>query len=284
MDHSQSGGNILIADSGATKTDWCLTYGGEIVQRFSTKGISPVYQTEEEIAEEIRLHAYPLLKGKKVQSIHFYGSGCIPEKIVFVKNAIYRSFPIDAICIYSDLMAAAHSLCRHNAGIACILGTGSNSCEWDGYNMVKQVSPLGFILGDEGSGAVLGKQLVSDALKNQLSEGLKEKLLAEYDLDQATIIDKVYRQPFPSRFLATLAPFLWKHIEEQSIRRIVERSFSDFFERNVMQYNYQKNKVNFVGSIAWYFSGVLRKVAEEKKIKIGKIEQSPMEGLIKFYS
>ncbi|HBF96258.1 MAG TPA: ATPase, partial [Porphyromonadaceae bacterium] len=109
-------------------------------------------------------------------------------------------------------------------------------------------------------------------------------LLAEYDLDQATIIDKVYRQPFPSRFLATLAPFLWKHIEEQSIRRIVERSFSDFFERNVMQYNYQKNKVNFVGSIAWYFSGVLRKVAEEKKIKIGKIEQSPMEGLIKFYS
>ena len=284
MDHSQSGVNVLIADSGATKTDWCLTYGGKIVRRFSTKGISPVYQTGEEIAEEIRLHAYPLLKGKKVRSIHFYGSGCIPEKIARVKNALYRSFPIDAISVYSDLMAAAHSLCGHEAGIACILGTGSNSCEWDGCGMVRQVSPLGFILGDEGSGAVLAKQLVSDALKNQLPERVKEELLAEYGLDQSTVIDKVYRQPFPNRFLATLAPFLSRHIEEQSIRRIVERGFSDFFERNVMQYNYRKNKVNFVGSIAWYFSGVLRKVAEEKGIRIGKIEQSPMEGLVKFHA
>ena len=164
------------------------------------------------------------------------------------------------------------------------MGTGSNSCEWSGKEIVKQVSPLGFILGDEGSGASLGKQLVSDALKNQLSEELKEEFLAEYNLTQATIIDKVYKQPFPSRFLATLAPFLLKHIEDKAVRRIVERSFSDFFERNVMQYNYRKNKVNFVGSVAWYFADILREVAQQKEIEIGKIEQSPMPGLVDYYN
>ncbi|HBG57696.1 MAG TPA: ATPase [Porphyromonadaceae bacterium] len=283
MNYSQSGKNILIADSGATKTDWCLTHGGQIVQQFSTKGFSPVYQSEEEIAEEVRLHVYPLLKEKKVRSIHFYGTGCIPEKIPLVKNALSQSFPAETICVYSDLIAAAHSLCGHEAGIACILGTGSNSCEWNGKEIVKQISPLGFILGDEGSGASLGKQLVSDALKNQLPEGLKDAFLNEYGLTTASIIDKVYRQPFPSRFLAGLAPFLMKHLDVPHIRRIVTRSFSDFFDRNVMQYNYQKNKVNFVGSIAWHYADLLKEVAHQKNIGIGEIAQSPMPGLIRFY-
>lgn len=277
-------GAFLIADSGATKTDWCLTRNGEIIQRFSSKGISPVFQTQEEIAEEIKLHVYPVFKKSNIAAVYFYGTGCIPEKIQSVKNAISQSFPVETIEVYSDLVAAAHSLCGHSSGIACILGTGSNSCEWSGKEIVKQVSPLGFILGDEGSGASLGKQLVSDALKNQLSEELKEEFLAEYNLTQATIIDKVYKQPFPSRFLATLAPFLLKHIEDKAVRRIVERSFSDFFERNVMQYNYRKNKVNFVGSVAWYFADILREVAQQKEIEIGKIEQSPMPGLVDYYN
>lgn len=274
---------ILIADSGATKTDWCLTSHGEILYRFSSRGISPVYQTQEEIAEEIRQTVFPVLKKASVEAIYFYGTGCIPEKIVSVRNAIYQSFPIEDIRVYSDLIAAAHSLCGQEQGIACILGTGSNSCEWDGEKIVKQISPLGFILGDEGSGAVLGKHLLSDALKNRLTEGLKEKLLEEYGLTPAVIINNVYRQPFPSRFLASLSPFLLKNIGDESIRRIVDGCFSGFFERNVMQYDYRKNKVNFVGSIAWYFSGPLEEVAAEKGIRIGKIEQSPMQGLIEYY-
>ncbi len=149
--------------------DWCLVRGKEILQRFSAKGISPVYQSEEEIALEIKEHVFPMLTDTAVGAIHFYGTGCIPEKIPLVRNAIYRSFPIDVIHVYSDLIAAAHSLCGHDHGIACILGTGSNSCEWDGEKIRKQTSPLGFILGDEGSGAALGKQLVADALKNQLT-------------------------------------------------------------------------------------------------------------------
>ena len=274
---------ILIADSGATKTDWCLTREGEILQRFSGKGISPVYQTEEEIAGEISNHVYPILKEREIDAIHFYGTGCIPEKIALVRNAIHKSLPIDSINIYSDLVAATHSLCGHQPGIACILGTGSNSCEWSGSEIINQVSPLGFIVGDEGSGATLGRQLVGDALKNQLTPGLKEKLLEEYNLTPALIIERVYRQPFPSRFLASLAPFLLKHIDDKSIRRIVSGGFSGFFERNVMQYDYRKNKVHFVGSIAWYFTDILKEVAADKEIVIGKIEQSPMPGLIEYY-
>lgn len=274
---------ILIADSGATKTDWCLTKNGEILHRFSGTGISPVYQTGEEIAREIKLHVYPILKNVHIRAVYFYGAGCIPEKTMLVREAIRQSFPVDTIHVYSDLIAAAHSLCGHESGIACILGTGSNSCQWDGSSIVKQISPLGFILGDEGSGAVLGKQLVGDALKNRLTEGLREALLDEYGLTPALIIDKVYRQPFPNRFLASLSPFLRKHIDDPGIRRIVTHSFSAFFERNVMQYDYQKNKVNFVGSIAWYFSGSLKEVATEKGIEIGKITQSPMPGLIDYY-
>lgn len=274
---------MLIADSGATKTDWWLVQGEEVVQRFSGKGISPVYQSEEEITQEIREHIFPLLTNPAVGTIHFYGSGCIPEKIPMVKNAIQHSLPIDAIHVYSDLMAAAHSLCGHDAGIACILGTGSNSCEWDGEVIRKQISPLGFILGDEGSGAALGKQLVADALKNQLTPGLKEELLEAYQLTSAMIIDKVYRQPFPSRFLASLSPFLHSHIEDTSIRRIVTQSFSAFFEKNVMQYDYRNRKVHFVGSIAWYFADRLYEVATEKGISIGRITQSPMEGLVHYH-
>lgn len=274
---------VLIADSGATTTDWSLTKNGETLQQIKSKGISPVFQTKEEIAEEIKQHVYPLLKDTAIEAVYFYGSGCLPEKVASVREAISQSFPVETIRVYSDLIAVAHSLCGHNPGIACILGTGSNSCEWDGSTIIKQISPLGYILGDEGSGAVLGKHLVSDALKNQLTEGLKEELLEEYGLTPAIIIDKVYRQPFPNRFLASLTPFMLKHIHDDSIRRIVTGSFSDFFERNVMQYDYRKNKVNFVGSIAWYFSDLLKEVATEKNIEIGTIAQSPMEGLIDYY-
>ena len=275
--------NILIADSGATKTDWCLTQNGAEQQRFFTKGISPIYQTEEEIAKEISENVFPQLKGQKIDAVRFYGSGCIPEKIPLVKNAIAYSFKHSDIEVYSDLIAAAHALCGRTSGIACILGTGSNSCEWDGEKITNQVSPLGFILGDEGSGGALGKLLVGDALKNQLTPGLKEKLLQKYNLTPADIIDNVYRKPFPSRFLASLTPFLLENIDDATIRRIVEKGFSDFFERNVMQYDFQKNSVNFVGSIAWYYAPILKSVAEAKGIRIGKIEQSPMQGLTEYY-
>lgn len=273
----------LLADSGATKTSWSLTVDGQIIQQFDSKGISPIYQTQEEIEEYIYLTVYPKFKDKTIDAVYFYGSGCIPEKTPMVKNAIYKSFPLETIHVYSDLIAAVHALCGYQSGIACILGTGSNSCEWDGEKIIKQISPLGFILGDEGSGADLGKRLVNNALKDQLAVGMKEAFLEEYQLTPSIIIDKVYRQPFPSRFLASLSPFLLKNIEEPSIRNIVSTSFSDFFEKNVMHYDYKNNKVNFVGSIAYYYTDILRQTAVDKGLDIGIIYKSPMQGLVEFY-
>jgi N-acetylglucosamine kinase-like BadF-type ATPase len=273
----------LLADSGATKTSWSLCLDGQIIQQFDSKGISPIYQTQEEIEEYIYETVFPEFKDKTIDAVYFYGSGCIPEKVPMVTSAIYKTFPLETIHVYSDLIAAVHALCGYQSGIACILGTGSNSCEWDGEKIVKQISPLGFILGDEGSGADLGKRLVNNALKEMLPKDLKEAFLEEYQLTPSIIIDKVYRHPFPSRFLASLSPFLLKNIENPVVRNIVMTSFSDFFEKNVMHYNYQNNKVNFVGSIAYYYADILKQAAVDKGIEIGIIYKSPMDGLIEFY-
>jgi N-acetylglucosamine kinase-like BadF-type ATPase len=275
---------ILIADSGATKADWCLVRGDEVLHRYKGKGITPVYQTLEEMTREIQEHVLPQFKETQIRAIHFYGSGCVPEKASIVREALHASFPLDAIMVQSDLIAAARALCGNEPGIACILGTGSNSCEWDGQQVVKQIPPLGFILGDEGSGASLGKQLLADALKERLTDGLKKALLEEYRLTPTLVIDKVYREPFPNRFLAGLSPFLLKHIDDPTIHRIVRESFSAFFERNVMKYDYRENNVHFVGSIAWHHEVTLREVASEKGIEVGKITPSPMEGLIAFHN
>lgn len=275
---------ILITDSGATKADWFLVENGEILHFYSGKGISPVFQSQQEILFELKEHVLPVFEKWKVEAIYFYGAGCTTENIPIVHHALNRSFSTDKIGVYSDLLAVAHSLCGNNAGIACILGTGSNSCEWDGKVIVNHIPPLGFILGDEGSGAHMGKKLLGDALKNRLSYGLKEKLFEKYQLTQAVIIDKVYRQPYPSRFLASLSPFIKDNLCDESIRRIVKESFNDFFERNIMQYNYKQLVVNFAGSIAWYYSDLLHEAAKAKSVRIGKIIKSPMEGLIVYHN
>ena len=181
-------------------------------------------------------------------------------------------------------MAATRGVCGREAGIVCILGTGSNSCFYDGQQIVSNVSPLGFILGDEGSGAVLGKLLVGDILKNQLPEWLKEKFLKQFNLSMAEIIDRVYRKPFPNRFLAGFSPFLTEHINEPQIRGIVKDSFRSFFKRNVMQYDYHTHQAHLVGSVAYFYQDVVREVAAECEIRLGKIMRQPMEGLIAYHS
>ena len=182
------------------------------------------------------------------------------------------------------MLGAARGLCGHEKGIVCILGTGSNSCFYDGEEIVSNVSPLGFILGDEGSGAVLGKLLVGDILKNQLPAQLKEEFLKQFDLTAPEIIDRVYRQPYPNRFLASLSPFLAQHLVEPGIRTIVLNSFIAFIRRNVMQYDYTQYPVRFIGSVAYCYKEILQEAAKETGLGIGKILQSPMEGLIEYHT
>ena len=278
---------ILIADSGSTKTDWCVVEDGQLIQQIFTKGTNPFFQSEEEISNEIATSLLPQLKTNALDAVYFYGAGCgFPDKIAMVHRAITKHLQIKReVEVNTDMLAVAHGLCQHEAGIACIMGTGSNSCYYDGKQIVSNVSPLGFILGDEGSGAVLGKLLVGDILKNQMTPELKEKFLKQFGLTPADIIDHVYRKPFPNRFLASLSPFLAQNIDEPCIHALVLGSFKSFLKRNVMQYeNFRNSKVHFIGSVAFYYKTILAEAAQEMNIQLGTIIKSPMEGLIKYHS
>lgn len=273
----------LIADSGATKTDWC--YGSaDQHQIIQTQGINPFHQSAETISLILSEELIPQLACRTlITHIFFYGAGCTPEKAKIVRTALQTFFPQATICVESDLLGAARSLCGREQGIACILGTGSNSCEYDGEKITSNISPLGYILGDEGSGAVLGKRLVGDCLKHQLPEHICQAFLEETKFTPAEIIDKVYRQPQANRFLASLTPFLSRHREEPEIHALLVSCFNDFFLRNVMLYNYSYFPVHFTGSIAWHFQEEVKEAAEKLNIRTGKFIKCPIHGLIAYH-
>lgn len=276
---------ILIADCGSTKIDWCLIENSKVINQVFTCGMNAVMLTEEEMASRIANELMPELGDHDIHAVYFYGAGCIsPEVCGNVASAIRKSIPAPVIEVHTDLLAAARALCGHEAGIACIMGTGSNSCYYDGAEIRDNVSPLGYILGDEGSGAVLGKILVGDILKNQLPKDICEKFLRQYELDRLTIIRRVYKEPQANRFLASVTPFLIQNIENPAIHALVLNSFKSFFVRNVCQYGgYKDLKVNFIGSIAYYYRDVLAEAAATCGCTVGTIIKSPMEGLIRFH-
>lgn len=276
---------ILIADSGSTKTDWCLCNEGTPILAVQTQGINPYHQTEEAIELVLAEELLPQLT-RLPDSLHviFYGAGCANDTACGrVREAMQRVLAADDITIHSDLLGAARALCGHEEGIACVLGTGSNSCLFDGKDIIANVPPLGYILGDEGSSAVLGRRLVGDCLKNQLPEAVRNEFLAEYNLTQETILEKVYRQPLANRFLASLTPFLSKHREVPEVHTLLVESFVDFFVRNVKQYRRPWLPIHFVGSIANAFKTELKEAAESLGMELGCILKSPMEGLVKFH-
>lgn len=282
---------IIIADSGSTKTDWCLCDEGTILTAIQTQGINPYHQSEEVIEQVIREELLPHLSqaissGKStLKRVIFYGAGCANETACNrVKEAIGKIVQLNDITIHSDLLGAARALCGHEEGIACVLGTGSNSCLYNGKEIVANIPPLGYILGDEGSSAVLGRRLVGDCLKNQLPDAIREEFLTEYGLTQEVILEKVYRQPLPNRFLASLTPFLSKHREVPEVHRLLVESFVDFFVRNVKQYRRPWLPIHFVGSIADAFSSELKEAAESLGMELGNILKSPIEGLVGYHS
>ena len=282
---------ILIADSGSTKTDWCLCNQGTILQNIQTQGINPYHQTEEAIEEVLRKELlFQLTKNSesKIQESTktiFYGSGCANESSCNrIKEAFKKVLDIEDVTVHSDLLGAARALCGNEEGIACVLGTGSNSCLYNGKEIISNIPPLGYILGDEGSSAVLGRRLVGDCLKNQLPEAIRNEFLAEYHLTQEIILEKVYRQPLANRFLASLTPFLSKHKEIPEVHKLLVESFVDFFVRNVKQYRRPWLPIHFIGSIAIAFASELKEAAESLGMELGTIMQSPMEGLIKYHN
>ena len=271
---------LWIADSGSTKTDWCLYENGKIVLRAVTSGINPVYQTGEEINRLIKDELQSLLAPQASAPLYFYGAGVINREKAEMLQTVFGGFFTGNIEVYSDMIGAARSLCQHSPGIACILGTGSNSCFYNGNEIVNNVSPLGFILGDEGSGAVIGKLFIADLLKNQLPEKLKSDFIEAHQLTVSDIIDRVYRKPFPNRFLASFVPYIIDTMPRYGeIELLVRKSVELFFTRNVMQYDYKNYPVHFTGSVAFRLNPMLRQVAQEYGIQIGEITASPIEGL-----
>lgn len=278
--------DILIADSGSTKTDWCVCRNGEIVQALQTQGLNPYHQTEEVIAEVLTNELKSALRTelKSDTQVIFYGAGCANEAACSrVRNVIEAVLGLTDVQVYTDLLGAARALCGHKEGIACVLGTGSNSCLYDGKQIVANVPPLGYILGDEGSSAVLGRRLLSDCFKNQLPLALQEEFLKKYNLSQEKVLERVYRQPLVNRFLASLTPFLSEHREVPEVHKLLVESFTEFLQRNVIQYRRPWLPINCVGSIASVFSAELKEAAEALGMEMGVILQSPMKGLIAYH-
>ena len=278
---------ILIADCGSTKIDWCILKGDKLVKQFFTTGVNALLMPEDKIRATFETELKPQVEGSEIFEVYYYGAGCLSEEICSnVSRSIASVIPsATTISVNSDLLAAARALCGRNPGIACILGTGSNSCYYDGEKICDNVSPLGYILGDEGSGAVLGKLLVGDVLKKQLPAELCEKFLKQFNLDRMKIIENVYKKPAPNRFLASLSPFLIQNIEEPAIHRLVLNAFKSFFVRNIENYaNFKEVPVSFVGSVGFYYREVLDEAAKALDVTIGTVIKSPMEGLLKYHS
>lgn len=275
---------ILLADSGSTKTDWCVADGGQVVRRVATQGINPFHQDEPTIAAIVNDELLPRLNDDAISEVYFYGSGCREECVPMMMRVLGRFIPAAVVVeAHGDLLGAARAVCGAGAGIACILGTGANSCLYDGHNIIMNTPPLGYILGDEGSGAVLGRHFINAMFKDLLPAEIKHTFLRETGMTMADIIRRVYREPLANRFLASLAPFIHRHIGNPPLRSLVVDNFRDFFRRNVVRYERRDLPVGAIGSIAYYFSDELKEAADSEHFTIGRIERSPIDGLVDYY-
>ena len=287
----------LIADSGSTKTDWLLTAEPaspfhSASTLFRTQGITPVHQDDEQIAAILRDELLPQLAAHQsaaawdgVCSICFYGSGVLPDQEERMARLLRTAFT--ALCpqptaplhieAHSDLLGAARALCGEHEGLACILGTGANSCLYDGERIVANTPPLGYILGDEGSGAVLGKRFLNALYKNLLDDGTKAAFEATMNASLAEVIDRVYRQPMPNRWLASLSPFIHTQLANPAVETLVIDNFSDFIARNIAPYRRLDLPLQAVGSIAYHYREQLCKAAQKAGYAVGKILRSPLQ-------
>jgi N-acetylglucosamine kinase-like BadF-type ATPase len=276
---------ILLADGGSTKTEWRVIEDGAAGESLYTSGINPFFLSGEDIFILLEKELN-ILSGKSFSKVIYYGTGCssaIKENIV--KRAIEKFFSPDEIFIGSDLLGAARALCQDEPGIACIMGTGSNSCYFDGTRIAANVSPLGYILGDEGGAAVLGRKLVSGVLKKQVPKDVIERFFETYKMSPADILENVYMKPFPNRFLGQFARFLSSNSAVPELRFIITSSFDEFIIRNILQYPEAEDlPVHFTGSIAWHFRPFLEESLKAKNLNPGTITQSPMENLVIYHT
>ena len=278
----------LTVDSGSTKTDWGFFNTKDDLKVVKTQGINPCHQTEDEIRSIISselIANIPDIDTDTVSQVFYYGAGCATESICAQMAGILKEFlPNAVITVDSDMLGAARALCGKSEGVACVLGTGSNSCLYNGSIIVDQVPSLGYILGDEGSASALGRRLIGDCLKRQLPEQVCTEFMQKYSLTKDSIIESVYRKPMANRYIASFAPFLIDKRSIPEVHKMLIQCFSEFFTRNVINYHKPWLPVHFIGSLANSFSDELKETADSLGMTIGKIEASPMSGLVDYHS
>lgn len=282
---------IIIADSGATKTDWALADQSSDVRRVKTKGINPFTQSEDSIRSEIsamRAAYADILHEAEQVSVAFYGAGCVGEKALLLSRLLSEELKPTVgkvnVEVNTDLLAAARALCGRERGVACILGTGANSCLYDGVRIVANTPPLGYILGDEGSGAYLGRQFLRGIFKGRLSKSLRDDFLSTTGLTYEEIISRVYRQPMPNRFLASVMTYLNQHHDNPDIQALIKDGFLQFLSWNVAPYGQRDMALNFTGGVAYSCRDILAEACQEAGYKMGKVMAAPMDGLLEYHA
>ncbi|MBK9284204.1 MAG: ATPase [Sphingobacteriaceae bacterium] len=277
----------LIADSGSTKTDWILLNGSNVVKQIKTMGFNPYFQTKEQICLELLSNLKPYLQEfiARVDVLHYYGAGCSTlENCLLIEDCLSITLNLKKINVSHDLLAAARALCKKEKGIACILGTGSNSCLFNGKHIIENVPSVGYLWGDYGSGAQIGKYFVQDYFEGKIPLELSVAFEAE-GYEREEILNHVYKGTMPSRYLANISHFAFKHILHPYIHNLLVRCFNSFFEHQISKYTKSKeHKVNTVGSIGFVYKDVFKEVAEKYGYKIGNVIKSPLEGLIEYHS
>lgn len=277
---------ILIADSGSTKTDWVVAEKGRVVFQHRTCGMNPCVQSYDEIERTVEQTAMELaVQGFPLQAVYYYGAGCTPEKLEMMTGLLQRYWGQAVhIEVHSDLNGAARAVCGKADGVACILGTGSNSCLFLNGEIAAQTPALGYILGDEGSGTALGKRFLNGILKGSLPASLRNEFFEAMETSPQDILYRVYQAPMPNRFLASLSPFISAHIDIEGVNELVTANFQDFLERNIVPYHRTDLSLGVVGSVAFHYQSQLKTAASALQFSIGKIEKSPVEGLVRYHS
>ncbi len=276
----------LIADSGSSNTEWCLCEGKKVIKRIETKGFNPYYYSSEILGNIIKNNLVPELNTYDILNIYFYGSGCSTNQNKdIIESSLRLGFKNASIDIHHDLLGAARSVFGVEAGIACILGTGSNSAVYNGSKITHNIPSLGYFFGDEGSGSNLGKRLINNYLKEEFPTELKNLFEKQFKFSIEYILNQVYNTDSPVSFFASFPPFILANIRSEYMHNLVYAAFNDFFEQNICKYpNYKEQPLKFIGSIALAFSNILNEVASEFEIKIEEIKKTPMEGLISYHS
>jgi len=276
---------ILIADGGATKIQWVLINAGKASKTIETAGFNPYIMDPQVLLDAVEKGLIPYINAEHIREVYYYGAGCSTMfKCNIVEDVLKDIFENADYEIHHDLLGAARALFGRNEGIACILGTGSNSCLYDGKNVLENVTSLGYFFGDEGSGAYLGKLFLTEYLRGRLPANLKELFDKRYQYTLENILDSVYRKPHPNQFLSSFAVFISDLKNDTFIKELVKKNFSDFFTEQVTQYTgFQQQPLGVIGSIGFHFQDIFNEVAESFNLQVKKIIQSPIEGLIEYH-